>query len=333
MNETQLIGTIKAHIAKGDKAKDKAEQHYIAAGQYLKQLKAAHDGSWDEWETLLKTKIGIGKSRASELMQIADGTKTAADVAAATTERSQKHRALSPLRNGENSADLGGKRLSEEAKTEILARLAGEEVLQTTLAQEFGVAASTISRILRKQALNPNINSYNSADVDDDIETAAPEEIKSNILDTIERQKAVAHAYKKVLAVSSFDQMAKEEISSAAGGLITTWQSLQRALAHAGGENETRTAALVENAPQHRTARLHPFRHLETGSVVWRYRGRAGYVPIDESEAGPPPSGDTTASAAAPVENAPPPDVSADNMKAQMAALDDGLDIPASLRR
>jgi len=36
-------------------------------------------------------------------MQIADGTKTAADVAAATTERSQRHRALSPLRNGENA--------------------------------------------------------------------------------------------------------------------------------------------------------------------------------------------------------------------------------------
>ena len=103
-----LISTIKAHIAKGDKAADKAEQHYIAAGQHLKQLKAehdGHDGTWAEWEELLKEKIGIGKSRASELMQIADGTKTAAEVAAATTERSQRHRALSPLRNGENADD------------------------------------------------------------------------------------------------------------------------------------------------------------------------------------------------------------------------------------
>src|SRR5262249_24168382 len=40
----QLTSTIKAHIAKGDKAADKAEQHYIAAGQHLKQLKAEHDG-------------------------------------------------------------------------------------------------------------------------------------------------------------------------------------------------------------------------------------------------------------------------------------------------
>jgi len=32
---------IKAHIEKGDKAKDKAEQHYIAAGLHLKELKEA----------------------------------------------------------------------------------------------------------------------------------------------------------------------------------------------------------------------------------------------------------------------------------------------------
>jgi hypothetical protein len=105
MNESQLIKTIKAHIAKGDHASEKAEQHYIAAGQHLKTLKDQHGGSWAEWEELLKTKVGIGKSRASELMQIADGRKTVAGVAAATTERSKKHRALSPLRNGENAGE------------------------------------------------------------------------------------------------------------------------------------------------------------------------------------------------------------------------------------
>jgi hypothetical protein len=31
--------------------------------------------------------------------------------------------------------------------------------------------------------------------------------------------------------------------------------------------------------------------------------------------------------------NAPPPDVSAETMKAKLAILDDGLDIPESLRR
>jgi hypothetical protein len=53
----------------------------------LKTLKAAHTGTWDEWETLLKTEIGIGKSRASELMQISDGTKTLKRVRADTAKR------------------------------------------------------------------------------------------------------------------------------------------------------------------------------------------------------------------------------------------------------
>jgi hypothetical protein len=85
--QAQLITTIKAHIAKGDKAAEKAEQHYNVAGQHLKTLKAAHAGTWDEWETLLKTEIGIGKSRASELMQISDGTKTIKRVRADTAKR------------------------------------------------------------------------------------------------------------------------------------------------------------------------------------------------------------------------------------------------------
>src|SRR5262245_15792260 len=70
MNESQLVQAIKVHIAKGDKAADKADQHYRSAGQHLKTLRATHGGSWAEWEELLKTKVGIGKSRASELMRI-----------------------------------------------------------------------------------------------------------------------------------------------------------------------------------------------------------------------------------------------------------------------
>jgi hypothetical protein len=104
MNETQLISTIKAHIVKGDQAKDKADQHYVSAGQHLKTLKAQHEGTWVEWEALLKDKVGIGKSRASELMQIADGTKTVEGTRAATNDRTRETReraAISPLRSGE----------------------------------------------------------------------------------------------------------------------------------------------------------------------------------------------------------------------------------------
>jgi len=97
-DQARLISTIKAHLAKGDKAADKAEQHYIAAGQYLKTLKAEHTGSWSEWEDQLK-KVGISTGRASELMQIADGRKTADELAVANTTRSKRHR--SSLRNEE----------------------------------------------------------------------------------------------------------------------------------------------------------------------------------------------------------------------------------------
>jgi hypothetical protein len=88
--QAQLISTIKARLARGDKATVKAEQHYIAAGLHLKQLKDT-TASWDEWENRLK-KVGISSGRASELMQIADGRKTADGLAVASTDRSKKHR-------------------------------------------------------------------------------------------------------------------------------------------------------------------------------------------------------------------------------------------------
>ena len=104
-NQAQLIRTIKAHIAAGDKAAEKSEQHYIAAGQHLHTLKAEHGGTWAEWEKLLKTKVGIGKSRASELMAIADGTKTLEEVRAVTARRTAKTKArLLSASSGENVA-------------------------------------------------------------------------------------------------------------------------------------------------------------------------------------------------------------------------------------
>src|SRR5262245_41871427 len=72
LQPAQLIDRIRAHIASGDKARDKSDQHYISAGRYLQQLKAQHTGSSAEWEQLLKDRIGIGKSRAYELIAIAD---------------------------------------------------------------------------------------------------------------------------------------------------------------------------------------------------------------------------------------------------------------------
>jgi hypothetical protein len=114
MSERQLVRAIKVHIAEGDKAKDEAFQHYIAAGLHLWKLKRLHDGrggTWAEWEQLLKTKIGIGKSRASELMRIADGRKSVEEVRERSNESSAASHAkarelsCSPLISGEQAVD------------------------------------------------------------------------------------------------------------------------------------------------------------------------------------------------------------------------------------
>jgi hypothetical protein len=103
LTELEIARTIKALVSKGDKAKEKAEQFYIAAGQHLKTLKKNYSKSWAEWELLLREKCKLGTSRASELMQIADGRKTVEQIRANTAKRVMKHSESSPLANGESS--------------------------------------------------------------------------------------------------------------------------------------------------------------------------------------------------------------------------------------
>ena len=62
--ESLLVRYIKAHVHKGDQAKERASQnhkksedHYIAAGRYLTLLKVTYAPTWQAWETILKAKI------------------------------------------------------------------------------------------------------------------------------------------------------------------------------------------------------------------------------------------------------------------------------------
>jgi hypothetical protein len=117
LDEEQRWRAVKVCVAKGDKAKQRAQDFYITAGQHLNALKAQLDkagGKWAEWEVLLKKKAGIAKSRASELMAIADGTKTVEQVRAQGAERKAKHlekaKEISPFRNGENTSDPAAKK-------------------------------------------------------------------------------------------------------------------------------------------------------------------------------------------------------------------------------
>jgi hypothetical protein len=99
MHVEQLIKAIKAHIAKGDHAEDRAAQHYISAGQHLKTLKAQHDtngGNWAEWSELLRSRCDLSTGRASELMQIADGRTSQEKIRAKDKERKKLTRSKKP---------------------------------------------------------------------------------------------------------------------------------------------------------------------------------------------------------------------------------------------
>ena len=102
MTQDELAKRIKVLVEKGDHAKEKAEQFYIAAGLYLITLRQEHKGSWAQWAVLVRKKCGLGKSRASELMRIAGGHTSVAEVRSAKAESMRNVRAASPQRGGED---------------------------------------------------------------------------------------------------------------------------------------------------------------------------------------------------------------------------------------
>ena len=87
-----LARRVKVLIEKGDRATEKAEQFYKAAGIHIKQIK---EQSLDNWETIVREQCNIGRSRAYELMAIADGKTTLEKVRAGSNERKKVHRAKS----------------------------------------------------------------------------------------------------------------------------------------------------------------------------------------------------------------------------------------------
>jgi len=125
-----LAGTIKAHIAAGDKAQGKAEEHYKAAGIHLME---ARDRVKSEGKAFSAFLIGhhIGSSRAYELIAIANGTKTLADIRATVADRAARHadknrRAReASVSNGQPKGTLEEKQSSPLVESEI-ERLKGQ---------------------------------------------------------------------------------------------------------------------------------------------------------------------------------------------------------------
>jgi hypothetical protein len=145
-NQGQRWKAVRAHIAKGDQLKNKAEQHYIAAGRHLAALKAEHTGTWANWEAVVKEKAGIGKSRASELMQIADGRKTVADIRERAADSMRQSRAQIPPQrcgeNADNSEDEAMKAQRAEAAQRIRKLQADIKACQDELAKELSPLAN-----------------------------------------------------------------------------------------------------------------------------------------------------------------------------------------------
>jgi hypothetical protein len=100
-----LAGTIKAHIAAGDKAADKAEQHYKSAGLHLLDAKERVKRTANlTWPAFLHGQCGVQRSRADELIAIAEGRTTLAEVRERKADSMRRSRAVvdSPPRGGKS---------------------------------------------------------------------------------------------------------------------------------------------------------------------------------------------------------------------------------------
>ena len=76
-NVTQRCHAINALVTKLEHAERKVDEYQRAIGQHIAAVKTARP---DDWQKVVKTECKLGRSRAYELLAIADGTKTAAEV-------------------------------------------------------------------------------------------------------------------------------------------------------------------------------------------------------------------------------------------------------------
>jgi len=137
-----LIGHIRAHVRKGDAAKERAaqnhkksEDHYIAAGRYLTELKNHYSQSWAHWESILTIDVKISTGRASELMQLADGRKDLQQIRDEKAKSVAQHRArnlftTSPCSEEEDSPEDPLRPTSSAPSTPQLTISPGKKMLR-----------------------------------------------------------------------------------------------------------------------------------------------------------------------------------------------------------
>src|SRR4051794_13065140 len=90
-----LAVTIKARIAKGDKASTDADGHYLAAGLHLIEAKKRVESMPAlTWAAFLRDQCGgVQRRRADELIAVAEGRTTLAKLREATRIKVAAHRA------------------------------------------------------------------------------------------------------------------------------------------------------------------------------------------------------------------------------------------------
>lgn len=112
--------TIKVQIAKGDKAADKAEEHYISAGLRLAEAKEriAHIKG-QTWAVFLRKHCQINRRRADELISIAEGRTSLAELRAAKLKSVRATRERdSALRSAQSSQVPEQDQQGEKSKTD-----------------------------------------------------------------------------------------------------------------------------------------------------------------------------------------------------------------------
>jgi hypothetical protein len=138
MSTDDLGKHIRARIVQGDKAAGKAEDHYTAAGIHLKEAReriAKEGGSFDDF---LK-QYDIGRSRAYDLLAVADGKKTFAGIRAKAAERAARH--AEKNRVARESVSNGPAAPDDKASTEL-----AEMLFMLAQANQIESIASLIER-------------------------------------------------------------------------------------------------------------------------------------------------------------------------------------------
>jgi hypothetical protein len=79
----QIVRAIKSHVEKGDKATERAQEYYKNAGFLILELKKRFPKKWAQ-------KSGLGRSRAHQLIAIAEGRSSLAELRADYAESNRR---------------------------------------------------------------------------------------------------------------------------------------------------------------------------------------------------------------------------------------------------